>query len=150
MTDPTTPEGRARLRELHEVAFGEPWEVTREEGYDHLNGFVEYLGWTGGVGDNDAEVELIVAAVNALPALLAELEKTEVRLALAEAQLEETGHRAVEHYNRAERAEAVIARALDYADKADEDAAGVFAAFILTRHLRKLLTIEDKETTDAR
>ncbi|MCD2096566.1 hypothetical protein [Rhodococcus rhodochrous] len=118
MSDPTTPEGRAELRELLAKATPEPWQVddcegelrigagdavtkwedrTTEDGRSYRIGTPprswkatdliyehDLDTWDEGEDQDDdqrrADAELIVAAVNALPALLDALDARDVRI----------------------------------------------------------------------
>lgn len=78
MSDPTTPEGRAELRDLLRRTTPLPWSAQ-----PGLNGRDDVRArWTGGptvvvaqVSRVRPDAELIVAAVNALPALLDEIDR---------------------------------------------------------------------------
>ncbi|MDV2475136.1 hypothetical protein F8M49_21090 [Rhodococcus zopfii] len=80
MPDPTTPEGRAELRALQDKATAGPWEGvpgfgrTAIYGHDHDPG--EFVAQRVGIPDT----KLIIAAVNALPALLDALDEAEAAI----------------------------------------------------------------------
>lgn len=78
MTDPTTPEGRAELRQLLEDGKRDHWEVCtdgRTIGEDAGDDMAKWIGEAG-----PCAADLIVAAVNALPALLDALERAEAAI----------------------------------------------------------------------
>ncbi|MCK8674276.1 DUF433 domain-containing protein [Rhodococcus sp. HM1] len=109
MNDPTTPEGRAELRELHVLATDHGKETLATRHLTHPTIYVDHSDGNedGLVGAlpiwGNRYAELIVAAVNALPALLDALDK-------AQRDHEENLRAGIRHMHRAEAAEAALDR----------------------------------------
>lgn len=79
MPDPTTPAGRAELRQLLEDGKRDHWEVCtdgRTIGEDAGDDMAKWIGEA-----EPCAAELIVAAVNALSALLDALDEAEAAIA---------------------------------------------------------------------
>lgn len=77
--EPTTPEGRAELRDLLEIVVPGPWKIDEhdETEFDSIVSTAEDrpFGWVEVARSLSPESDLIVAAVNALPALLDALDE---------------------------------------------------------------------------
>lgn len=130
MNDPTTPEGRAHLRQRIEQAVTKPttarWvsfgnsigaEVDQctcsGHPYEYLH--EQYCGVDGPVvqGVHESDAELIVAAVNALPALLDALDQ-------ARRDYEENMRAGLRHKHRADEAEAALERVRELTYASDD------------------------------
>lgn len=107
MTDPTTPEGRAELRQMLDKATVRPWTIHSDRyGRDEITARHQ-AGWNevvAQVGRARPDAGLIVAAVTALPALLAALDD-------AECEIERQRGDLVIERRRANAAEAALAEA---------------------------------------
>ncbi len=77
MTDPTTPEGRAELRVLCDKATPGPWEGVPGFGHTAIYGRGQAPGKFVAQKVGIPDTKLIIAAVNAIPALLNALERTQ-------------------------------------------------------------------------
>ncbi|MCK8674111.1 hypothetical protein M1M07_23745 [Rhodococcus sp. HM1] len=116
MNDPTTPEGRAELRERHVLATDHGKETLATRHLTHPTIYVDHSDGNedGLVGAlpiwGNRYAELIVAAVNALPALLDALDD-------AECEIERQRGDLVIERRRANAAEAALARVRKVADR---------------------------------
>lgn len=82
-----TPEELTRLRELHETASPAPWEDSIDIIRD-ANGDTVIGDWDSPVKDmTDENLNMVIVARNALPALLAEIERLQNRERILAARL---------------------------------------------------------------
>ncbi len=107
-SDPATPEGRAALWQLHSNATPGPWQLIDDGESIHLRCA------SGKPPLAPSDPELIVAAVNALPALLDALDDTECEVERQRGDL-------VIERRRAEAAEAALARVRQLVDSTKLD-----------------------------
>jgi len=126
-----TPEGRAELRRLHTFAVDNKWGTYPDDPYVIVEGFED--GDERWVADGaSGTVPLIVAAVNALPALLDALDKAEG-----------TKREAIEHAyhvtTRANLAEAALNRVRALADDMETWCSPDFVAVRYAKRIHEAL-----------
>lgn len=117
MTAPITPDERAAMRALADAATRAPWEASRDDLTDDMNVvhdqehrvWVAHTGTRGMVGA-EPDAEFIAAARTAVPRLLDALDTAEAKARLVETYLRMEREAARRNLERAEKAEAEVAR----------------------------------------